>query len=471
MSRELKYEVKKILKKILFSKYINSTFRNVYYLIFRFNGGNGGMVAKRYLNQLNKSEFASLDELEALQRNKLNKLVKEAYEHVPYYRKIMKEKGLAPFDIKTKEDLSLFPILTKQKIRENFNDLLNVKYKAGKLKLVMTGGTTGTPLKFYFRKHEDGVRSAHWERWKKFAGVKQFDKFMYIGMDEHAKISLNYSGTFMLSGYYLMASFGLDDNLMWRYVENIRKFKPVYLRGYASACYILADFFKRNRINYPLKAVLVSSDTLYPRQRKVIEETFFCKVFDYYGQVEDAVTAIECENHNGYHVNMESCIVEIVDENGNCLREGERGLIAGTHLENYCMPLIRYCIDDLGSVTLAKCACGRSHGRIREFLGRTDDIIITPDGKKIGCGSMNQPMEYLYEEIMETQFIQKTKDLLIVRLVPTARYTLESEKKFEEFIREQVGNLIKIKFQKVDEIPKTWQGKHQLIVSEIVKNE
>ena len=242
---KMKQLIKQILKKILFSKHIYPAFRRAYFLMFRLTGGQSGKAAQKYLKQLNESEFASLDKLESIQNYKLQKLIKEVYENVPYYRKIMDQKGLTPLDIKTKEDLKVFPILTKQKIRENFDDLLNVKYTKKKLNIITTGGTTGTPMKFYFSKHEDAVRNAHWDRWKKFAGVKQFDRFMYIGTDLEAANNPNYCGTFTLTGYYLMASFGLDDELMMKYWENIKKFKPLYLRGFAFACYILADFFRR----------------------------------------------------------------------------------------------------------------------------------------------------------------------------------------------------------------------------------
>ncbi len=163
--------------------------------------------------------------------------------------------------------------------------------------------------------------------------------------------------------------------------------------------------------------------------------------------------------------------MEVVDGTGNPVPDEEMGMIVGTQLENYCMPLIRYDTGDLGCITREKCPCGRSHIRIKELFGRKDDIIVTPDGKKIGCGNMNQPMKYLYDELLETQFIQKAKDTLIVKFVPTDKYTPETEKTFEKHIRDQVGNSIKIQFQKVSEIPKTQRGKHRLIISEITEAE
>ena len=463
-------KVKDMIKKILISLHIYPTFRRAYFLMFRLTGGQGGKAAQKYLNQLNASEFASLDELERIQNDKLKKLIKVVYENVPYYRKIMDLKGITPSDIKTKEDLKVFPVLTKQMIRANFDDLLNIKYRKKKLKIITTGGTTGTPMKFFFSKHEDAVRNAHWERWKKFAGVKQFDRFMYIGTDLEAGNNPNYEGTFSLTGYYLMASFGLDDNLMRKYWENIKKFKPVYLRGFAFACYILADFLRRNNINYPLKSVMTSGDMLYPHYREIIETVFSCKVFDLYHQNEDIVMATECKYHDGFHVSMESSIVEILDENDSPVSKGENGVIVGTHLENYSMPLIRYNICDMGSITEEKCQCGRSHIRIKQLLGRTDDWIITPDNKKVGH-QLSVTMKPFYDEIIETQFVQEKKDTLIVKVVTSEKYTPVVEKQFEKRIRDQVGNAIKIQFQNVSEIPKTQRGKHRLIISEITEAE
>ena len=463
--------MKRILKRILFSKYIYPIFRRAYYFMFKLSGGNGGKHAQAYLKHLDESEFSSLSGLESIQKEKLKYLIEEAYKNVPYYRKIMDQINMIPSDIKTLDDLKLLPVLTKQIIRDNLSDLVNLKYNKNRLIHITTGGTTGTPMSFFFSKHELAVRKAHLEWWKKIAGVKQFDKFMYIANDKNAYNNAKYEGTFMHQGFFFMASFGLDDELMWKYYRNIKKFKPVYLRGYASGCYILADFFKKHKIEYPLKAVMTSSDTLFPHQRQVMEDVFSCKVFDFYHQSEDVVIATECEYHNGHHVSMESCIVEIVDEKDNTVSDGETGMIVGTQLENLSMPLLRYDTGDMGSLSREKCSCGRNYIKIKELFGRKDDIILTPDDKKIGPAGMSIPMKNLYEEILETQYIQKTKDTLIVKVVANDKYTIETEKKLEIEIKKQVGDSIKLNFKKVSQIPKTMRGKHRLIISEIAETQ
>jgi phenylacetate-CoA ligase len=430
------------------------------------NGGSGGQQAQAYLDELKKSDFSSLPDLESIQNAKLKKLLAEVYENVSYYRNIMTRMHMVPSDIKSVEDLREFPILTKKLIRENHSDLINTRYKKGALKKVTTGGTTGMPMIFYFGKHELGVKSAHIERWKKVSGVNQFDRYMYMAYDAMAVNKPDYEGTLTHEGFYHMTSFGLNDEMMWRYYKNIKEYRPVYLRGVSSACYLLADFFLRNKINYPLKVVMTSSDMLYPYQRKVIEETFSCKVFDFYHQAEDVVIACECDCHDGLHVIMESCIPEIISENGSPLRDGQEGTIVGTQLENYSMPLIRYDTNDLGSISREKCQCGRSSIKIRSLDGRKADVIVTPEGKKI-AGGMSRPMKTLYKEILEVQFIQKRIDSLIVRFVPTELYTPETEKIFELKIREHTGNQIKLIFEKVPRIEKTARGKHRFIISEL----
>ena len=457
------------IKKRLYSKYVYSLFRKLYFIYFKFRGGFGGKYGRKYLKELNKTEYASLDQLKDLQSQKLQKLIHEVYENVPYYRKIMDERNILPSDIKTPKDLSIFPLLDKETIRNNLYELLNNRYRYNldELLVVKTGGSTGKPMKFYLGKHEYGVYIAHIERWKKYAGVKQFEKYMYIGMDENAKQKKDYEGIYTPFNFYLMSSFNLNDFLLNKYLKNIKKFKPNHLRGFASACYILADYFKRNNLNYPLNAVLTSSDELYSFQREVIEKVFSCEVFEHYGQNEDVISATECEFHNGYHVNMESCTVEVLDENDEQLDEGNTGRLIGTQLENYSMPLIRYEIGDMGSITSKKCSCGREHIKIKSLSGRIDDVIITPDGKKI-TSPMSVPMKYFYEEILEVQLIQKKADLIIVKIVPTDKYTLKTEKKFEECIKYQIGNKIQLKFEKVSKIPRTKGGKHRMVISELI---
>ena len=434
-------------------------------------GYGEGRNFRNYFRLLNKSEFWSLDKLKNLQEQKLKKLIRHAVNNVPYYAGLFKKEKLSVNDIQTKEDLQKIPILTKAEIRKNYSKMIATGENLSKLTLVTTGGSTGTPMKFYMDRHSIAVRFATWARWKKFAGVKAAkDKFVYMGMvvlpdgDDGSRFYGKFNWYF---NQLKLAAFNLSDEVLSKYVENIRKFKPVYIQGYASGVYVLARYLKMNSIwDIKVKAVLTSSDTLFDYQRKVIEEVFKCRVFNHYGQNEDIVTGTECDYHEGFHLNMENGITEIVDRGGNQM-DSDVGRIIGTQLENYAMPLIRYDTGDLGRISSEKCKCSRSLILLKEFVGRQDDIIKTPEGRRVGCGGMNQPMKYLFNAVKECQYFQKANDSLIVRVVPTANYTKEDEKIFIESIKKQVGNKMNIQIELVEKIPRTVSGKFKFIVSEV----
>jgi phenylacetate-CoA ligase len=189
------------------------------------------------------------------------------------------------------------------------------------------------------------------------------------------------------------------------------------------------------------------------------------------GQNEDILTATECEEFSGLHINVENCIAETLDENDLPVH-GVEGRFVSTHLENYVSPLIRYVVGDVGLLdeTWKKCACGRSHQKILEFTGRDDEIILTPDGRRVGCGSMNQPMKTMHTSIHKSQIIQERLDLLRVKIVPTNDWNDSIHlAEFEKNLRRQVGNTIKVSIELVADIPSRPNGKYQFIVSKLEK--
>ena len=131
------------------------------------------------------------------------------------------------------------------------------------------------------------------------------------------------------------------------------------------------------------------------------------------------------------------------------------------------MPIIRYETNDLGALSKKICACGRKHIKIKELFGRKDDVIVTPDGKRLSGLLLSRPFKKVEEEVTEAQYVQKTKDVLIINFVPTQKYTNDTERMLKNEIIKFVGNKINLKFNKVDNIPKTMRGKFRFILSEI----
>lgn len=429
-----------------------------------------------YFEALSRTEFASAEELQEIQLSKLRRLLQHASAHVPYYRNLFHKEGIDSHAIRSIDDLSHLPLLTKDMIRENPTAFLS-EHVAGKANLtkITTGGSTGTPMCYYFDAHMVGVRRATWWRWSKFAGVDLYkDRLVYCGgapsrwiyPPESYRGIVNYERTMLT-----LSSAAMSDRVLDTYIDDIRIFRGDYIRGYASGLYMIARRLLERGTTLPLKAALTSSDTLYPQYRECIEKAFQCQVYDHYGQNEDILTATECGIEPGLHINSENCIAETVDADGNSVH-GAEGRFVSTHLENYVTPLIRYVVGDVGVLDhqCRKCACGRSHQKILNFTGRDDEIIQTPEGRRIGCGSMNQPMKTMHDAIARCQFTQESLSLLTVRIVPASKWNdAEHFGELEANIRKQVGDEIRIQIEKVDTIPTRPNGKFQFIVSNIGK--
>ncbi len=435
------------------------------YLYIRYKYDN--KYFRNYMKILKKYEGANRETINSYTITKLKKMLVYAYENVEFYKERFDKCQFNPYRFEKIDDMNKIPILTKKEIAENKQKMFSKKYLRRKINKITTGGTTGTPLEFYFSEESKNVRQGNWAKWKMRANVDyKYDKFCYIGRILGTDDVWKYSGDVLE-----IASNKLTAKNVKKILKEMEKFKPVYIQGYASAIYIIATIIKKENINISkinVKAILTSSDTLFEEYRSVIEEVFNCKVFDHYGQNEDCVAATECQEHDGYHIHEESCYIEIVDINTNKSIKDNIGKLIGTNLYNYAMPLIRYEIGDVGQITEEICKCGDAHKRIINFQGRIDDIIKLKNGTRIAAGSLNQPMKYSNREIIECQYIQDNLENLNVNIVPDVNFSNDTIKCFEKELRKLIGETtMNIKFNIVENIPRQPNGKYKFIISKV----
>ena len=215
-----------------------------------------------------------------------------------------------------------------------------------------------------------------------------------------------------------------------------------------------------SKINF----IVTTSEMLFPEYRKIIEQGFNCRVFDLYGANDGGVIAFECEYFDGYHLCMEKCLTEIVDEQGEKVTGSTIGDIVVTDLENYAMPLIRYKVGDRGSITNIPCKCNRGLNRLQKLSGRIKDFLELSNGKKIDGSYFTKRFRSI-NDIVLFQIIQKpSKDIY-------AKVSLSNNKKAEtsSFItrlEKQISKELGVDFQiKVDDsFEKTTSQKFHYIV-------
>jgi phenylacetate-CoA ligase len=263
-----------------------------------------------------------------------------------------------------------------------------------------------------------------------------------------------------------MSSYHLASDNAEAYFEAMRRYRVCYVWGYASSLYTLAQVALEQKLEPPnLKVAISNAEPLYDYQREAISEAFRCPVYTTYGMTEAVCAASECEA--GYlHLWPEVGIVEVLDDvTDDPLPPGEVGRLVCTGLLNFNMPLIRYETGDRGAVApLGEiCACGRTLPIIRRIEGRMDDVIVTPDGRRIG---RLDPVFKGAIPVIEAQIIQEHLENIRVRFVPAANYTESDGVEIVRQLQNYIGD-IDIELEAVDRIPRTDNGKFRSVISKV----
>ena len=442
---------------------------------------NGSTVIKEY-KAFKSTDWANEESLFSLQNEKIKALVRHCYDNVPYYTKIFDRLGLKVEDIKTREDLQKIPILTKQIIRDNYDDLISKDaYKRVQFKH-STGGSTGVPLQFQSDKQTWSASWASSFRAWDWYGFHFGEKIFTLGGNSLVKRNgiSSKKDIFekILMRNYKHSSSDVDDNAMQEHYKALMKLKPKAIRGYASSLAIFARYIEKNLLPVPkIKLVLTTGETLLPQYRYILQKVFRAPVYDGYGAGDGGVQAFECYMHQGYHIAEERCVVEITDSEGNVLPDGQPGYVITTDLDNYVFPFLRYQVGDMAYIKKEKCSCGRQSRLLGEILGRAGMLLYNKQGIPISPTMLpmmlyrnndyhNIENQMIYNKIDKFQIRQDKKgDIEVLLKLKDSR---EEHKQFDYIIKNFtdhfVGSNVKLSF--VDSIPTLPSGKEDYCVSE-----
>lgn len=426
----------------------------------------GGDFAER-LRWLKTSEWWSASDIEAYQNEKLREVVRLAYDSVPYYREVMKERGLRPEDIQTQRDLGKLPILQKPWLRQNAQALRSNRYATRQLRVSLTSGTTGSPLRVYLAPAALRFQWAVWWRHRARFGLRLGDKFLMFG----ARLPVPAEQTEppfwrhnrAINQVYLSTPH-LTPATMPAVVDWLNREDFDFYAGYPSAMYVLAEHMRGHGLrllNRP-KYIVTGSDALLPASEAAIGKAFGVPVTEQYGMAEACGNLAKCE-YGRFHLDFEFCILELLPVPG--VDDPDVRRLVFTGLANPAMPFIRYDIGDYGRIAHGPCPCGRQSLSLEAIDGRVEDYVRTPDGRRIV--GMNQVFEWA-PGVSETQIVQRDLGEIEVRIVPGPQFDrCRDETILESELRKRLGDQMHIRFAIVDAIPRTDNGKFRAVVSEI----
>ena len=359
------------------------------------------------------------------------------------------------------------PVLTKNIIRENYDDLISSSHKDSYIKKT-TGGSTGVPLSLAYTQESYSRRNAVMWRGYSWAKLPPGAKAVYlwgVNLDDtsfYTKLKEDLYNKFY--NRYVFSCFGLNDSKMHEFVELVNKVKPEVIVSYVNPIFHLSNWLLENNIKmFSPKSIITGAEPLYEFQRNTIEEAIGSEVYNTYGCREVMLIASECEKKKGLHINSDHLVVESLNDKGQKV-QNELGELVITDLHNYGMPFIRYKNEDLVVLSDESCECGRGLPLMKSVEGRVLDCIKTPKNKIIP-GELFPHYLKDFSGIEKFQVIQEELSSLIVKLVVNNNFGNSELDKITNSLHQVIGDDVELNIQIVDEIALTKSGKHRVTIS------
>lgn len=357
------------------------------------------------------------------------------------------------------------PVMQKKDLQRPLDQRLSKPFSKATCYVGKTSGSSGHP--FIFAKD----RFCHALTWAEF-----IDRYQWINIDLNSSlqarfygIPLDFYGNMMerfkdrVSLRRRFNVFDLSEKKMLAFLERFRKSPFDYVNGYTSAIVLFAKYLQKKdlvlkQLCPTLKICIVTSEKLFDKDKKLIESSFGVPVVNEYGASE--VGLIAFENAEGeWIVNSESLFIEILDENGNVLPNGEEGRIVITSLYNKAHPMIRYDIGDTGTLTQ-----GSTMKRpiLKKLTGRTNDVAKLANGKVVPGLTFYYVTKSIIEDagsIKEFVIVQTSMDTFKIEYVSEQEFTPVQVQRILAAIETFVGKDLQVQLERKAILQRNTSGK------------
>jgi phenylacetate-CoA ligase len=420
---------------------------------------------------LERTQWLPPGDLEAYQLERLQRILRHAYDNVPYYRRLFDRHDLKPADLQSMADLKKLPVLTKDEARRAGNSLHARNAYRYLPKPHTTSGTTGRPLEFLLDRGSNTLEFVYyWRHWS-WAGYRLGDKFAEISTNhflrrpkliDTATAWQPHLRRLMLNGARVSRRHALD------MAREIRRRKPRFIKGLASTLFYLAFCLEEAGVrDISFRAAFSTGEVLSSAYREKIASVLKCTVMDSYGHMERTAAISQCQL-GGYHLNSDYGMMELIRTTSSSAFGTIIGRSVGTSLYNYAMPLIRYDIGDIIEMYTepTRCRCGRSLPLVRTVRGRTQDIIKTPDGRYITAAFI---LPEFVSGVGFAQFVQESRGHMQILVVPTDDWNPNEQEKLKNCAGRLLGASMRVEIRTVrqSELVSDSTGKQPVVISKV----
>ena len=422
-----------------------------------------------------KAECMSVQEREELQLKRLQEVVKQAYNNVPYYRDRFDQEGVAPEDIQTLEDIQKLPFTSKSDLRDAYPFGMFAVHCDDIIEVHTSSGTTGKPTVSGYTEKDIDIWSEVMARALSMAGATRKDVIqncygygLFTG-----GLGVHY-GTQKVGATVIPISAGNTQ----RQIEIMQDFQTTIITCTPSYALYLAEVLEKEGIDtddLKLKAGVFGAEMWTEEMRNEIERRLNLSALNIYGLTEiiGPGVAQECEVKDGLHIFDDHFYPEIIDSTTlETLPDGEKGELVLTTLTREGMPIIRFRTRDITALRRGECDCGRTNIKMDRITGRSDDmlkirgVIVFPS--QIERALLKIPgMEPVYQ-IVITRPHQLDELEVHVETSPAlfsdeVKHVEQVKKSIEKQIHDEIGLRVNVNLVEPESLPRS-EGKAVRVV-------
>jgi phenylacetate-CoA ligase len=410
-----------------------------------------------------RNQWKPIAELEKLQNRRLTRLIQHVYRSVPYYKELFRSLGLRPCDIRTVHDLEKIPVMPSKAYRNiPLSDRISKEIDLDQCVSASTNGTTGSPLTVHFRTCDSTKLNLNWVRPLLANGVGLFHKRVVLA---RPNLIPNKAKWYQRIGLWRSRGISVfDDPQDW--IALLKTYKPNIIHGYSTALKLMAESIDESEKPYIAPRIVFSvSETMDDDCRKKVSKTFNSRVIDLYGAAEAGCIAWECPICSRYHINADTVIVEFL-ERGTASGSELQNHVIVTNLYSFAMPIIRYEVNDVAIPISGQNACGRGLPSMKLLLGRSDDFVTLPSGKRVSPRLFSALM-WDIDGLIQWRVEQERRDNLLISIVPSKAYSNRTIEQIRNTLAKQLKENIPIEIRLVEAIPRDPSGKLRTVISHL----
>ena len=412
---------------------------------------------KRAKNSLEEIKAVPEEEYAAYVDAKKQEIVRYHLQKNDFYRSFFGSKDFSSWDE--------VPVMKKADLQRPLEERFSKGFNSKNVYIGKTSGSSGHP--FIFAKD----RFCHALSWAEFN-----DRYRWYGIDLDRSVQARFYGIPLDKfGYfrerlkdrfgfrYRFPIFNLSEEKMEEFLQDFQKKKFNYINGYTSSIVLFAKFLQKKNIILKeicpqLRLCIVTSEMFFKEDKELLEKQFGVAVVNEYGASELGLLAFQ--NKNGEWVlNSETMFVEVVDENGRALPNGEQGRIVITSLFNKAHPFIRYDIGDSGILSKNSSA---KKPILEQLLGRTNDVAVLPSGKVVpGLTFYYVTKSIIEDEGLIKEFVVQQTEKGSFRIIYVSEKALSAEKR-KKILAAMVTYLeegLKVEFEHKKILKRSQRGK------------